>query len=408
MEPCIMADASIAHLEATPLEQAAPPPSKDASRCLEILTADQHRLGGSLPPERADSLFEKRSLSPADRSWVYLQLGIGAPDNTEDTPEKNSDDDDEPGEEQEAASELADPVDFLLSATKNHRLLNADEEKILGRLILNANRLKIALAEGSIARDAQVLAAIRRGEDAHSKLVLANLRLVVRIAYDFKWRTSIELSDLVQDGIIGLMRAVDGFDPELGHRFSTYASYWIRQSIGRAIQNTARMIRIPVHMLDTINKLRKASRKLEAETLKPPTINKLADELGWDVATTEEVFALSIMTMVSADDEGDDETPKSPILLIDQLPSPQEMLESKELGAILQDMLGELPDRQSEVIRRRFGFESEGGQEETLEQIGTDHGVTRERIRQIEAQALERLRHPGRAKKLTAYRSDSE
>src|SRR5690606_8998268 len=112
MVPCIMADASIAHVGATALEQASPPPSKDALRCLEILTADQHRLGGSLPPERADSLFEKRSLSAADRSWVYLQLGIGAHENTEDTSEKNGEDDDEPGEEQEAASEIADPVDF--------------------------------------------------------------------------------------------------------------------------------------------------------------------------------------------------------------------------------------------------------------------------------------------------------
>lgn len=408
MVPFAMADAAVAYLEGMPQEQASASPSRDALRCLEILTADQHRLGGALPPERADSLFEKRSLSPADRSWVYSQLGIGTPDNTEDSPEKNGDDKEEPEEEQESPSALADPVEFLLNATRHSRLLNHDEEKILGRLVLNANGLKSALAAGDIARDAQIVAAIRRGESAHSKLVLANLRLVVRIAYDFKWRTSIELSDLVQDGIIGLMRAVDGFDPELGHRFSTYASYWIRQSIGRAIQNTSRMIRIPVHMLDTINKLRKASRKLEAETLKPPTINKLADELGWDVATTEEVLALSVMTMVSADDEGDDEAPKSPLLLIDQLPSPQEMLESKELGAILEDMLGELPERQSEVIRRRFGFESEGGQEETLEQIGADHGVTRERIRQIEAKALDRLRHPGRAKRLTAYRSNSE
>jgi DNA-directed RNA polymerase sigma subunit (sigma70/sigma32) len=239
-----MADTSFANLGATPLEQASPPPSKDALRCLEILTADQHRLGGALHPERADSLFEKRSLSTADRSWVYSQLGIGTPDNTDDSPEKDGDDDEGPEEEQEAPSALADPVDYLLNATKHSRLLNADEEKTLGRLILNANRLKSALSTGNIAQDAQIRAAIRRGEDAHSKLVLANLRLVVRIAYDFKWRTSIELSDLVQDGIIGLMRAVDGFDPELGHRFSTYASYWIRQSIGRAIQNTSRMIRI--------------------------------------------------------------------------------------------------------------------------------------------------------------------
>lgn len=404
-----MADISAARLGADWGEVCATTPTSNALRCLEILVSDRQRLGGELPPARVDSLVEKRGLSASERSWIYAELGKSSdePSDVADGAEIAEEDPAEELEESESsATTHADPIDYLRRATTEFPLLNAEEERVLGRLVLNGLALQQAVDAKEIDESSEMLAAINRGRAAHTKLVLSNLRLVMSIAYEYRRRTSIEVADLMQDGIIGLMRAVEGFDPQAGFRFSTYASHWIKQSISRAIDNTSRTIRIPVHMLTTIRKLRKALRRLEAETPRKPTLGKLADELGWDIETTEEVFALSAMTVISTDDEGDEENPSRPIPLIDQSPSPQEILESKELGSILEDLIAELPERQGEVIRRRFGFNSEGGQEETLEEIGIDFGVTRERIRQIEAKALERLRHPLRAHRLASYRTE--
>ncbi len=378
-------------------------PSENAARCLSILSADKQRMGGVLAPERADSLVEKRGLDAAERAWLYEKLGIAVDVDEEEADDGEGVDDDE--EEVDSPSDGADHVGFLLRSIKSVPLLRADQEQTLGRLIRNGAKLRAAIDDASIARDATTIAAIRRADVAHRQMVLANLRLVANIASSYRKSTALDMADLVQEGIVGLMRAVDKFEPDLGYRFSTYATHWIKQSIGRAIQDRSKTIRIPVHMAEKIGKLRRAVRRMDGTTFGRPSIAKLAAELGWEVDKTEEVLALSQMSFVSTDDEGDDDGPRQPVILADATPSPEELFEKKELQELFEELLRELPEREVEVLKRRFGFESEGGVEETLEEIGIDFGVTRERIRQIEAKALRRLRHPGRVKRLFAYKA---
>lgn len=389
-----------------PLDATAPPPetapSNNAARCLSILMADKQRMGGVLAPERADSLVEKRGLDSSERAWLYQKLGltVGEDEGPEDREEELDDD-----EEEEESEVDADHVRFLLKSTESVPLLLPAQEQELGRQIRNGVHLKAAVEEGHISRDRTTMAAIRRGERAHREMVLANLRLVVKIASSYRKSASLDVADLVQEGVVGLMRAVDKFEPDLGYRFSTYATHWIRQSIGRAIQDRSKTIRIPVHMAEKIGKLRRAVRRMDGTTFGQPSIKRLAAELGWELEQTEEVLALSQMNFMSTDDEGDDDDPRPSIILMDGAPSPEEQLEKKELQELLEELLLELPEREVEVLKRRFGFESRGGIEETLEEIGIDFGVTRERIRQLEAKALRRLQHPSRVKRLFAYKA---
>jgi RNA polymerase primary sigma factor len=242
-----------------------------------------------------------------------------------------------------------------------------------------------------------------RGRAAHQRMVLSNVRLVASIAKEYRWRSSLDMADLMQEGLVGLMRAAERFDVSWGTRFSTYASYWIKQALGRAIDDTAHTIRIPVHMMERVKKLRRALGRMRATSTREPTVEAIAEALGWDKEETEKALAAHHIATVSIDDEGDDDTRRAPLVIVDMGPTPEEALEHLELQELLDEVLATLPEREATIIRRRFGFDNENGAEETLEQIGTDYGVTRERIRQIEAKALRRLRHPARSRRLKSY-----
>ena len=386
--------------------------SDEAKRCLIILLGDRARCG-ELAPERVDSLAEKRKLNPADRAWLYGQLGIGVLeggarlDDVEDLGD-NTDGIEIEAETRENHKRSEDPVTLLLKSVEHLRFLTTTEERTLGRQVRNGLLMREAVLSGTIQDDASVREAIARGQVAHERMVLSNIRLVVSVARKYDGWSSLDLADVVQEGIIGLMRAIDKYEPDLGYKLSTYATWWIRQAITRAMHDTGKIIRFPVHVAEKIAKLRKVERRLTSTYGASPTIAKLANELGWPIEQTEEVHAHSQMSYSHIGDEGDEEEGRWPLILIDTAPSPYEVYERKEMQEIVRELVAGLPDREREIIERRFGFDPADEEEETLAEIGEDHGVTRERIRQIEAKALGRLRHPKRIRPLLPYRLDEK
>ena len=274
-----------------------------------------------------------------------------------------------------------DPVRLYLKEIGKYPLLTTEEEIALAKQI----------AEGTPDEQAA----------AKKKLSEANLRLVVSIAKRYVGR-GMQFLDLIQEGNLGLIKAAEKFDYTKGYKFSTYATWWVRQAITRAIADQARTIRIPVHMVETINKLIRVNRQLAQELGRDPTPAEIAKEMGISESKVREIIKIAQEPVSLETPIGEEEDSHLGDFIEDEnAPAPAEVASNAMMREQLQEVLHTLTPREEKVIRLRFGLED--GQAHTLEEVGKAFNVTRERIRQIEAKALRKIRHPGRSKKLRDY-----
>ncbi len=303
---------------------------------------------------------------------------------------------------------IDDHVKMYLKEIGKVNLLTAEEETSLAKRMADGEEAKLTLAEaeksGTELPDEErerIDFLIADGEKAKKNLAEANLRLVVSIAKRYVGRGMLFL-DLIQEGNLGLIKAVDKFDYTKGYKFSTYATWWIRQAITRAIADQARTIRIPVHMVETINKLVRVSRQLVQEFGREPTPEELAKELNMSVEKVREISKISQEPVSLETPIGEEEDSHlGDFIPDDDAPAPSEAASFVLLKEQLGDVLKTLTPREAKVLRLRFGLDD--GRARTLEEVGKEFEVTRERIRQIEAKALRKLRHPSRSKKLKDF-----
>ena len=311
---------------------------------------------------------------------------------------------------------VEDPVRMYLKEIGKVPLLSAEEEIELAKKMEagavaeeKISLLKTRMQESEDdAEKEEIKAEIKElqkevdwGDDAKKRLAEANLRLVVSIAKRYVGRGMLFL-DLIQEGNLGLIKAVEKFDYRKGYKFSTYATWWIRQAITRAIADQARTIRIPVHMVETINKLIRVSRQLLQELGREPTPEEIAAELDMPVDRVREILKISQEPVSLETPIGEEEDSHlGDFIKDDNVPVPADAAAFTLLKEQLEEVLGTLTEREQKVLTLRFGLED--GRARTLEEVGKEFNVTRERIRQIEAKALRKLRHPSRSRKLKDY-----
>ena len=308
----------------------------------------------------------------------------------------------------------ADPVRFYLKEIGKVPLLSADEEVALAQRIEAGAEAEVALADRSAIVEAggqpepisdaehrELVRRARDGELAKAKLIEANLRLVVSIAKRYRNR-NLAFLDLIQEGNLGLMRAVEKFDYTKGFKFSTYATWWIRQAITRAIADQARTIRIPVHMVETINKVVRVQRQLLQELGREPAVEEVAERSEMTVSRVREILRLNQDTVSLEQPMGDEDGfSLSDVIEDADAEVPADAAARAMLNAAVKEALSQLSEREQKVVRLRFGLDD--GHMRTLEEVGKEFGVTRERIRQIEAKTLAKLRHPIRSQRLRDY-----
>ena len=353
---------------------------------IERLLAKGKKNGGSLLFGELIDALQKQDMSPDEMDDMYQRFSDEGVEIVDDVAAAgDAADDDGPDKEEEIEIDLSvpegisldDPVRMYLKEIGHVPLLTAEEE--------------VALAQRMEAGD----------EEARHRLEEANLRLVVSIAKRYVGRGMLFL-DLIQEGNLGLLKAVEKFDYSKGYKFSTYATWWIRQAITRAIADQARTIRIPVHMVETINKLVRISRQLLQELGRDPRPEEIAKEMGISVARVHEIMKIAQEPVSLETPIGEEEDSHLGDFIEDEAaPAPAEAASFMLLREQLEEVLETLTDREKNVLRLRFGLED--GRSRTLEEVGQSFGVTRERIRQIEAKALRKLRHPSRSKVLRDF-----
>lgn len=299
---------------------------------------------------------------------------------------------------------IDDPVRMYLKDIGSIPLLRPDEEPMLAELIHNGFQADKQLAEPDGLTPEQIeelRAASEAGMKARDRLVEANLRLVVSVAKRHSGK-GLSFLDLIQEGNFGLLKAVEKFDSDKGFKFSTYATWWIRQAITRAIADQARTIRIPVHMVETIHRVSRTSRKLFQELGRDPSAEEIAKEIEMPVDKVREIMKIALDPVPLETPVGEEEDSQLYDFIEDESsPSPSDRVSQTMLRDQLLSVLHTLTPREEQVLMLRFGLKD--GKQYTLEEVGAAFQITRERIRQIEAKALRKLRHPSRSRKLRDY-----
>ena len=335
-----------------------------------------------LTPEKIEDIYDRLDAMNIQVVTADLELDLGDDDldlGPDDDINLAGLDEEELVDPVDLAAEysLDDPVRMYLKEIGQIKLLSAEEEVELAKRV----------SEGD--------------QEAKNKLTEANLRLVVSIAKKYSGR-GLHILDLIQEGNTGLIRAVDKFDWTKGNKFSTYATGWIRQAIPRAIADQARTIRVPVHMVEVINKATRCNRKLVQELGREPTVEEIAAELNLPVEKIIEANRTAADTLSLDTPVGDEEDTSIGSFVEDErTPGPADATSNALLAEALKEILDTLTEREADVLRMRFGMYD--GRTHTLEEVGQIFGVTRERIRQIENKAIRKLRHPSRAKKIRDF-----
>ena len=367
---------------------------EDAAAAIQSLIA-QGKKEGMIRASDLNAQLEKMDLSPEKIEEIYdrfeamniqiisaeldLDLGDDLDDGLDGDIDLASMEEEDLVDPVDLAAEfnLDDPVRMYLKEIGQVKLLSAEEEVELAKRV----------SEGD--------------QEAKNKLTEANLRLVVSIAKKYSGR-GLHILDLIQEGNTGLIRAVDKFDWTKGNKFSTYATWWIRQAITRAIADQARTIRVPVHMVEVINKATRCNRKLVQELGREPTVEEIAAELNLPVEKIIEANRTAADTLSLDTPVGDEEDTSIGSFVEDErTPGPADATSNALLAEALKEILDTLTEREADVLRMRFGMYD--GRTHTLEEVGQIFGVTRERIRQIENKAIRKLRHPSRAKKIKDF-----
>jgi RNA polymerase primary sigma factor len=390
--------------EATAADGEIEAPTEDIELSTEEQEAVRQKViqDGHLPGAEVDEILDVAGDDPEKIDEVITDLVTHAV-KIEDDPEEAEEEDEEVSTAElekvldaEGAA-LDDPVRMYLREIGRVRLLRGTEEVELAQAMRDGD----AEMEKRTNGDEYGQHIIDHGMEARRKLTEANLRLVVSVAKKYIGR-GMNLLDLVQEGNIGLIRAVTKFDHTKGYKFSTYATWWIRQAITRAIADQARTIRIPVHMVETINKLVRISRRLLQEKGREPTPEEIGQEMDLPAEKIREIMKVSQTPVSLQTPIGDEEDSNLGDFIPDEGgEAPSDAASFQLLRESMEEVLGTLTEREREVLRLRFGLAD--GRSRTLEEVGKEFNVTRERIRQIEAKALRKLRHPSRSRKLRDY-----